>query len=93
MPLLTEADTCRKYVLPKLYAAGWTTITSASSELSPMAASSSLATARSAANRSAPTICSAIGLILPSPSSKRRPIYKKPADGLGRQRSTHKFSA
>jgi len=23
MPLLTEADTCRKYVLPKLYAAGW----------------------------------------------------------------------
>jgi len=20
----TEADTCRKYVLPKLYAAGWT---------------------------------------------------------------------
>lgn len=24
MPLLTEADTCRKYVLPKLYAAGWT---------------------------------------------------------------------
>jgi len=24
MPVLTEADTCRKYVLPKLYAAGWT---------------------------------------------------------------------
>ncbi len=24
MPLRTEADTCRKYVLPKLYAAGWT---------------------------------------------------------------------
>lgn len=24
MPGLTEADTCRKYVLPKLYAAGWT---------------------------------------------------------------------
>jgi len=24
MPELTEADTCRKYVLPKLYAAGWT---------------------------------------------------------------------
>jgi type I restriction enzyme R subunit len=24
MPSLTEADTCRKYVLPKLYAAGWT---------------------------------------------------------------------
>ena len=24
MALLTEADTCRKYVLPKLYAAGWT---------------------------------------------------------------------
>jgi type I restriction enzyme R subunit len=24
MPLLTEADTCRKFVLPKLYAAGWT---------------------------------------------------------------------
>jgi type I restriction enzyme, R subunit len=24
MPLLTEADTCRRYVLPKLYAAGWT---------------------------------------------------------------------
>ena len=23
MPLLTEADTCRKYVPPKLYAAGW----------------------------------------------------------------------
>src|SRR5215472_8677910 len=23
MPTLTEADTCRKYVLPKLYAAGW----------------------------------------------------------------------
>jgi len=23
MPLLTEADTCRKYVLPKLYASGW----------------------------------------------------------------------
>jgi type I restriction enzyme, R subunit len=23
MPILTEADTCRKYVLPKLYAAGW----------------------------------------------------------------------
>jgi type I restriction enzyme R subunit len=23
MPLLTEADTCRRYVLPKLYAAGW----------------------------------------------------------------------
>ncbi len=23
MPALTEADTCRKYVLPKLYAAGW----------------------------------------------------------------------
>lgn len=23
MPSLTEADTCRKYVLPKLYAAGW----------------------------------------------------------------------
>lgn len=22
--MLTEADTCRKYVLPKLYAAGWT---------------------------------------------------------------------
>jgi type I restriction enzyme R subunit len=24
MPTLTEADTCRKFVLPKLYAAGWT---------------------------------------------------------------------
>ncbi len=24
MPLLSEADTCRKYVLPKLYTAGWT---------------------------------------------------------------------
>src|ERR1700686_448402 len=24
MPLLTEADTCRKFVLPKLYSAGWT---------------------------------------------------------------------
>ena len=24
MPALTEADTCRKYVLPKLYASGWT---------------------------------------------------------------------
>jgi type I site-specific restriction endonuclease len=24
MPFLTEADTCRRYVLPKLYAAGWT---------------------------------------------------------------------
>ena len=24
MPILTEADTCRKYVQPKLYAAGWT---------------------------------------------------------------------
>ena len=24
IPLLTEADTCRKYVLPKLYASGWT---------------------------------------------------------------------
>jgi type I restriction enzyme R subunit len=24
MPVLTEADTCRKFVLPKLYAAGWT---------------------------------------------------------------------
>jgi type I restriction enzyme R subunit len=24
MPLLTEADTCRKFVLPKLYGAGWT---------------------------------------------------------------------
>ena len=24
MPVLTEADTCRRYVLPKLYAAGWT---------------------------------------------------------------------
>src|SRR5215469_16954274 len=24
MPVLTEADTCRKYVLPKLYASGWT---------------------------------------------------------------------
>src|SRR5437899_7449828 len=24
MVFLTEADTCRKYVLPKLYAAGWT---------------------------------------------------------------------
>jgi type I site-specific restriction endonuclease len=24
MSMLTEADTCRKYVLPKLYAAGWT---------------------------------------------------------------------
>jgi type I restriction enzyme, R subunit len=24
MPLLTEADTCRRYVLPKLYAARWT---------------------------------------------------------------------
>jgi type I restriction enzyme, R subunit len=24
MAMLTEADTCRKYVLPKLYAAGWT---------------------------------------------------------------------
>jgi type I restriction enzyme R subunit len=24
MPVLTEADTCRLYVLPKLYAAGWT---------------------------------------------------------------------
>lgn len=25
MPMAeTEADTCRKYVLPKLYAAGWT---------------------------------------------------------------------
>ena len=23
IPLLTEADTCRKYVLPKLYASGW----------------------------------------------------------------------
>ena len=23
MPTLTEADTCRKFVLPKLYAAGW----------------------------------------------------------------------
>jgi type I restriction enzyme R subunit len=24
MVFLTEADTCRRYVLPKLYAAGWT---------------------------------------------------------------------
>jgi type I restriction enzyme R subunit len=24
MSYLTEADTCRRYVLPKLYAAGWT---------------------------------------------------------------------
>ena len=24
MAVLTEADTCRKYVLPKLYEAGWT---------------------------------------------------------------------
>src|SRR5438093_7518711 len=24
MPLLSEADTCRRYVLPKLYSAGWT---------------------------------------------------------------------
>jgi len=24
MPVLTEADTCRLYVLPKLYGAGWT---------------------------------------------------------------------
>jgi type I restriction enzyme R subunit len=24
MPVLTEADTCRRYVLPKLYASGWT---------------------------------------------------------------------
>jgi hypothetical protein len=24
MPALTEADTCRRYVLPKLYASGWT---------------------------------------------------------------------
>ena len=24
MAFLTEADTCRRYVLPKLYAAGWT---------------------------------------------------------------------
>jgi type I restriction enzyme, R subunit len=24
MPFLTEADTCRRYVLPKLYSAGWT---------------------------------------------------------------------
>ncbi len=24
MPFVTEADTCRRYVLPKLYAAGWT---------------------------------------------------------------------
>jgi type I site-specific restriction endonuclease len=24
MPFLTEADTCRRYVLPKLYAANWT---------------------------------------------------------------------
>src|SRR5438477_637660 len=24
MPTLTEADTCRTYVVPKLYAAGWT---------------------------------------------------------------------
>jgi type I restriction enzyme, R subunit len=24
MPVLTEADTCRRYVLPKLYAAAWT---------------------------------------------------------------------
>ncbi len=24
MPGLTEADTCRRFVLPKLYAAGWT---------------------------------------------------------------------
>src|SRR5437667_5286531 len=24
MSILTEADTCRRYVLPKLYAAGWT---------------------------------------------------------------------
>ena len=24
MAALTEADTCRKYVVPKLYATGWT---------------------------------------------------------------------
>jgi type I restriction enzyme R subunit len=24
MPTLTEADTCRTYVVPKLHAAGWT---------------------------------------------------------------------
>ena len=24
LPLITEADTCRQYVLPKLYSAGWT---------------------------------------------------------------------
>ena len=24
MPVLTEADTCRRHVLPKLYVAGWT---------------------------------------------------------------------
>jgi hypothetical protein len=24
MSMLTEADTCRKYLLPRLYAAGWT---------------------------------------------------------------------
>lgn len=44
MPNLNEADTCRKYVLPKLLASGWDNEPHSftSNVLSPMAGSSSL---------------------------------------------------
>ena len=80
---MNEADTCRKYVLPKLYAAAWTDeqineqrtftdgriVVAGKRTIAPPAEASRLPPPLPAA-------------IFPSPSLKPRPHYKNPGDGL-----------
>jgi hypothetical protein len=73
MAFLTEADTCRRFVLPKLYAAGWTDEQISEQRASLTAGSWSPATRSSVGRRSARTTCSGIGAIFRSRSSKQSP--------------------
>ena len=91
MPVLTEADTCRKYVLPKLYAGVGQTTTSTSSAPSPMAASLWPATEQSAANKNELITSSVIALISLSESLRQKPITKSPPTVLAKQWSTRTF--
>jgi hypothetical protein len=61
--MITEADTCRKYVLPKLYARGGTTIKLASRKLLLTVALSPSAKNRGGAVQNARITCCAIRVI------------------------------
>jgi type I restriction enzyme R subunit len=65
--VMTEADTCREFVTPRLVEAGWVGPHTplANSAASPMAASSSPAARCGAASRSAPTTCCTTAATIP----------------------------